>query len=414
MQKKIKNASYNFIILSITLLFCFTIGELSLRVFYPKYTYAAESSFDSDKSRIWVRIANTHYKRKHPDSGETHLVFHNNLALRQHRNFYKSDIFSAINIGFFGDSFTENLRLPSQYSFTEPLDYILNTRGSNFNVLNFGVDGYGTDQSYLYYIDFEYSINLNYVFYVFCINDLKNIYENNLFTINDSHEVIQTTGQATPLWVKVFSKFHTTYLILDVLYKWKLLNFSITNNQKIEKHYQRTNREKRKQTKRSNNIDEALINGLKTEDLDKSITIFRSLIRLWKQKVEENGGEFYIVLLPRIEEHNVRYLFPEEFTLIDLYNKFEDKYDNYQYKDWRFLLDSHWNEAANKETAIFLYRFIEDKMRYSPLSDAILNKEIYTYYSSFNGWKPIETPDIETIINNNKKQYIKSKYNNIR
>ena len=53
----------------------------------------------------------------HPDTGVRHAVIHNNLALRQHRDFSEDDLVGAINVGVFGDSYTENLRLPSPYSF---------------------------------------------------------------------------------------------------------------------------------------------------------------------------------------------------------------------------------------------------------------------------------------------------------
>jgi len=78
-----------------------------LRVFYPKYEYAAESNFVGSMNRIMIRNKNSHDEKKHPDSAQPHLVYHNNLALRQNRNFYKVDFKSAINIGFFGDSYTE-------------------------------------------------------------------------------------------------------------------------------------------------------------------------------------------------------------------------------------------------------------------------------------------------------------------
>lgn len=94
-------------------------------------------------------------EREHPDSGRKHPVIHNNLALRQQRDFSTADLAHGVNIGFFGDSFTENVRMEAPYMFQEVLDYLLNVRLDNpvrFNVLNFGGDGYGTDQCYLYYL----------------------------------------------------------------------------------------------------------------------------------------------------------------------------------------------------------------------------------------------------------------------
>ena len=130
--------------------------------------YAAESYFVRDDYRIWSRSPNSRQERPHPDSGVPHEVYHNSFALRQHREFSDAALQDSVNVGFFGDSFTENLRVPAPYSFTEPLDYLLNTSGTAFNVLNFGIDGYGTDQAFTYYLHSPLSGRLQHVFYVFC------------------------------------------------------------------------------------------------------------------------------------------------------------------------------------------------------------------------------------------------------
>ncbi|MBF0182581.1 MAG: hypothetical protein HQM03_21405 [Magnetococcales bacterium] len=51
----------------------------------------------------------------------------------------------------FGDSFLENTTIAVQYSVSEPLGFVLNAlephaRGvERYEVLNFGISGYGTD-----------------------------------------------------------------------------------------------------------------------------------------------------------------------------------------------------------------------------------------------------------------------------
>ena len=151
MKFSVKKALAKLLLISVSTLFALGTFELGLRLLYPKFQYAAESDYLHDDQRIWSRNPNSIYRRLHPDNDEYHYVYHNNLALRQHRDFSEEDLKTSTNIGFFGDSFTENLRLPGPYSFSEPLDYLLNETGQNFNTLNFGVDGYGTDQSFLSY-----------------------------------------------------------------------------------------------------------------------------------------------------------------------------------------------------------------------------------------------------------------------
>ena len=102
--------------LALGLLLC----EAALRVFHPNYEYAAEPP----------RRAHYHYQsaqyRRHGDTGVKHLVAYNNLGSRQHRNFNARDLAEGVNLAFFGDSFTENVRMPAHHSFTEALDYLLN------------------------------------------------------------------------------------------------------------------------------------------------------------------------------------------------------------------------------------------------------------------------------------------------
>ena len=144
--------------------------KLGLRLFYPKYAYYAESQFTSATGEVAVpvRFPNHRTLIPHPDTGELHAVHHNNLALRRLRDFTAADLRSAVNIGFFGDSTTENILMPVQFSFTEPLDYLLNLRNpiDRFNVLNFGVSGYGLSESLIRYEE-RSGLKLHHIFYMF-------------------------------------------------------------------------------------------------------------------------------------------------------------------------------------------------------------------------------------------------------
>lgn len=405
----LKNVTLSFVLLIASLLVSLLIIETSLRLFFPKYEYAAESDFDRNTTRLWSRRAYSHQIFKHPDTGNAHSVYYNSLALRQHREFDRQAIKSAINVAFFGDSFTENLRLPSQYSFTEPLDYLLNVNRASFNVFNLGVDGYGTDQAYLYYRDFEYSQEVDYVFYIFCVNDIRNIFENNLFSINESGELIQNEAYASPWWIKFLSKLHSTYLMIDI--RQILLSKSRNVNKRaIEEFFAKKNREKHFHSKRADEIQQAFIAGQETDDLKKSLAIFKLLLHSWKESVEMNGGKFYIVLLPRHEEHFAKNLFTEEYNVINLYEKFNNDIDNYDYSNFRFKNEGHWNETANQLTAVYLYRLLEKEANLFPLSKNKIKEQLYTYYSSFKGWMPDDIWLKKVVVPLEKSEIIKSKY----
>jgi hypothetical protein len=389
----IKKSLVNLSLVLLSVLFSLALAEVVLRTVYPRYQYAAESKYKQDVTRIWSRRANERDSGRHPDSGQPHLVYHNNLALRQHRNFAAQDFQSAINIGFFGDSFTENLRLPAQYSFTEPLDYLLNLGQIRFNVLNLGIDGYGTDQEFLYYQEFEYGTVLDYVFYVFSANDLRNIYENNLYAVDDSGTLIRYTAPTSPWWVRVLSKLHLTYLGLDIMQRLTGRGELGEMNERHLKEYfaRREHVRERFHSPYADAIEQSIVSGEANEDLNRSILIFQNLLRSWKEAVERNGGRFYIVLLP-IEEHKFAIdLFGEEYTVINLYEKYTGGIDNYNYSHYSFRNDGHWNEAGNQLAAVYLYRFLEQEAWLAPRSDEEVMEALFTYYSAFaDEWMPKE------------------------
>ena len=395
--EKTKSLGAKLMLSLITLLACTMMLELSLRLVYPKkYEYAAESYFVRDDYRIWSRSPNRSYERSHPDSGITHKVYHNNFALRQHREFSNDALRNSINVGFFGDSFTENLRVPAPYSFTEPLDYLLNTSGTAFNVLNFGVDGYGTDQSYSYYRYSKLSHHLHHVFYVFSFNDIRNIYENQLYDIDASGSLTHRAALATPWWLRLLSKLHVTYLTIDLRHrltysKWEAVNFLEADRTRRQARDERTNSARAVAVEMSFatltdatltdvNLTEAE-RELGNDDLDRTLAIFRALLKEWKHRVENQGGRFYIVLLPE-EPPAVEPLF-EGYAVINLSNLFEKN------GEWQFETDGHWNETGNLRAAVHLYRFLETEVELPRLTDDAVRTKLWTYYAAFNNrWMP--------------------------
>ena len=360
--------------------------EGSLRLFYPKYAPLAEARTRFDTLRIWARIPNDRAEHPHPDTGSVHALHHNNLGLRQHRNFTAADLATAINVGVFGDSFVENVGMDAPYSLTEPLDYLLNQSGGRFNVLNFGVDGYGPGQSLLHYEHFRYADALAHVFYVYCKNDLENIAETGLFHLDEAGRLVQHEAIRTSWWATRMSRLHLPYLILDA-------TGHISSYAK-----ERARGERLKRGQLWDRYKERVGGEKKDEGLKQRFAIFRRLIRRWKQGVERNGGKFYVVLLPqhipaaapRISD----LLRNEDIATVSLYDCF-GAYDVEHYqRSWsgspyRFMSDGHWNEAGNRLAALCLYRALEEDMRLPALAEETLQAALRRYYAAFEGWRPV-------------------------
>jgi len=363
--------------------------EVSLRLCYPKYRHLAEAQFHLDAMRIWARTPNVRDWNTHADTFVLHSFHHNNLALRQHRNFTEADLASATNIGVFGDSFTENVRLPVQYSFTEPLDYLLNQSGTPFNVLNFGVYGYGLGQSLLHYENFRYVDDLDYVLFVYCENDIRNIHETGLFRLDEAGRLTRHEAIRSAWWVRLISRLHISYLILDASGR-----LSFEELQKLLSKDPLYEHQRKKDVGggpwHQEHVEHSLYRG-KMDDAEfkSTLAVFQRIVRRWKELVENNGGAFSVVLLPiaPVNPDVATVLLEEDIKVFDLYDCFGAHDPAHTARPWRdspyrFKSDGHWNEAGNQLAAVCLYRFLEEEMGLPALSEERLGEALGSYYSA--------------------------------
>ena len=351
-----------------------SLSEISLRLFYPKYRDLAEAQFENDALRIWARTRNWRDSIVHPDTGLPHSLLHNNFGLRQHRDFSEADLDAAVNLGVFGDSFTENIFMAAPYSFTEPLDYLLNLQRGRFNVLNFGVNGYGPGQSLLHYEHFPLAGDLDHVFYVYQRSDLSDIYVHGLFTLDEEGRLAQVKGRTGSWWAPLVRRLHGTYLVLDVI-------------RRISSPYDIYARSPMLRALRRDRPEDEM-----SPDAQRILEIFRQLIRRWKNLVEDNGGVFSIVLLPDIPSPSyvVDLIRAENIEVIDLYACFNDVDPAHSRTAWeessyRFRNDGHWNEAGNSLATVCLYRALEERMGLPNMSEDGLREAVFRYYAAFGG-----------------------------
>ena len=386
MRVRLKNVIANIGLVTASLLFSALVIELLLRFAYPRYESAAEAQLDMDTLRIWAPRANRRSIKRHPDTAVEHLVIYNDLALRQSRNF--DDLESAVNVAFFGDSYTANVGLPSPYSFTEPLDYLLNSLSSDdprFNVLNFGVNGYGTDQAYLYYEGSELNRHLDYVFYVLCANDLRNIFENNLFKLDDKGVLAKNPVAGSPWWIRLAARLHITYLALDL--RQRILysrNADLEEYRKLlETIGMRQARSERTHGPRADQLQADFLREVQTDDLARVVGIFELLLQEWQRSVQANGGKFYVVLLPTGREELFMDFISDEIEVISLYESFRRVYPDFSYSQIKFEIDGLWNEAGNGLAAVHLFRFLERELGLQTMDESEVNRNLSTYYSAF-------------------------------
>ncbi len=426
-----RSLALNCLCVLLSLAAALAVCEAGLRLFHPRYHHIAEAHQHPDEQRIWKPPSDSHYHRPHPDTGRLHLVIRNNLGAREHRNFDQESLNGAVNVAFFGDSFTENQRVPVQYSFHTVLDFLLNespqpgsargeplagkspqpgsargeplagkspqpgsargeplagkspqpgsARGESpsvtaaparFNVLNFGVDAYGTGQAYLQYrsLPLEVKAAVKHVVHIFCSNDVFNLRTNRIFSLDDAGQLVESIPERTPLWIRALARAHLTYAVMDGA--------------------ERLRREWRERFPVEG--DEGWTG---TPGGRPSVRLWRAVVQRWQAEVESAGANFTVVGLPRDYPFARRALasLPESVETFSLRDCFHNAVgDPPPTHMLRFENDSHWNEAANMVAAHCLHRFLEKRIGLSPAADEALARRRHVYYRAF-----AEAPDWE-------------------
>ena len=359
-----------------SLLAVLLLGETALRLVHPKYEHLAQAT--------WVRAAEGFMRdpghrrsRRHPDTGEQHEILLNSLGLRQHRDFTAAALQSAVNIGVFGDSFVDNMNMAAEFSFSEPLDYLLNveregpaTGGSarpSFNVLNFGHGGWGTAESMLRYEQSGLRGRVDHVYYFYTANDVvENVtwalakgegYRRPWrFRLDDGGQLERVeAGFGRAFASALLSKLHLSYLALD-----------------------------------ATSVFSARLGWLYSDPPPGALPVFRQLLRRFKDGVEADGASFRLVWLPHREQpDDVAAIVAEEgvasVSLMDCFAEHDPAHLRTPWgrSPYRFKNDPHRNEAGNRLAAMCLNGFLERQLGLPALSDEAVESALGRYYAAF-------------------------------
>ena len=380
---------FRVILLLVTLSISLALVEALVSLVRPDLAELARNDEMRHTYRIHANPRNQLRKKTHPDTGKEHLVIRNSLGFRQHREFSQKKEPGTIRVGFFGDSFTENRRLPVAYSFTEPLQHLFDEAGKKVEILNFGTDGYGTDQAYLQYVQEGASLDLDYVIYIFCGNDLVDNLANNLYSLNDNGDLLYRPVKKRNLFKSFFSRFATTYLAIqgtnaaksltepddgDPSSFWSSSDYedgTILNPQQEYDH--------RKEIWGSWGSQQ----GKKQSHEDRSFEMLEAIVERFHRKVTECGKYFSVFFLPkgifknrviaRFKDLGIPILETEPLYKADL-----DDVDTAFFKT-----DPHWNEEGNKLAAVYLFQYLLSEMGEDHPGDAFVSEKLGNYYDVF-------------------------------
>lgn len=345
---------YNLLVLVIASILFSIVGEIVLRI-DGRYADLVSENLIPTRA-IWDRPANDTQYRKHPDLDyEVEIVF-NELGIRNHHDVTLKDVdnFQGELIGVFGDSMTENRRIDDEFTFTSILNESLKPDSM---VLNLGVDGYGVDQCYLKYLDFKARSKLSHVFYVFVLNDLRNIYENQLFDFSGDTLGEPRVRGINPI-IELVRKFHMAYLFVDsyARLKAKMADESYaseTLNKTIQKKFSskksKEERSSRYHDEYADSLAKDYLSDAPSESALEWAERFRELLEAWRSDVTAAGQHFQIFVVPTQATTDLaKRLFGDTFAaetvyLIDYFPE--------GYQEFRFENDNHWNEKGNLRAA---------------------------------------------------------------
>ncbi len=205
----IKNLS----VLICSILIALIIFEIGLRINGRYDSQASQKVGGVDT--ILTHEANTQEFHSHPDLEKEIIIRFGQYGSRITE---PGTELKARKASLFGDSYTENRRIESKFTFGE----ILNGLVEDTSFLNFGVDGFGLEQSYAHYLKKKEKLKLDKVFYLLCSNDLRNTYEAQLFDRNKmakGYAVLNPGLAQIPWQIKFASKMHITYLLIEGYFK---------------------------------------------------------------------------------------------------------------------------------------------------------------------------------------------------
>jgi hypothetical protein len=317
-----------------------------------RYESLVNGSSVASGTTIWTTAQNKTVYKTHPDLGYPVKEVLDNYGTRNEGAAYVPGKTGPV-IGVFGDSFTENKNVEQQYTFID----LLNRYYGKTLFWNFGVDGFGPEQSFQRYMNVADDFTFSDVVYVFCNNDLQNTYQVQLLDIAEGPGGLVYAnvyeGQSNARFLmSSLGKLRLTYLVLEGYYQLRAMLGLDSAQPSREQVAEDLNKQ------RLERMDDSFSTGLQKDFLSDNPSAetlavaakLKQVITLWKQEAEKRGSRFHIALLPFQQERDMMSkLFTEEerkaFGIFNLTPPRETTmFAGYTVQ---FKNDGHWNEIAN-------------------------------------------------------------------
>ena len=326
---------------------------------------------------IWTRPRNAVEYAQHPDLKRMIANVYDADGVRNHSSVPASK--RRRIYGFFGDSFTENRAVADEFTFTTILDRL----APGISVVNYGVAGFGVDQAYLQYKRFAHH-DIERVFYVFCGNDFRNLYETGLFAL-DAEGDAAFVGVRRNRVAEFLGGFRVTYLLIELSFRVRSLGRNGTVNEDVaaaylESRFNGADHRERLHDEYGDSMRRKLLSRDASErrKVEPTRELFRAVLMKWRDELRGSGIPFHVIVLPRASDSAVARVLLEGLELDVLY--LVDSLGSASYSDYRFATDAHWNEAGNLFAAVEISRLFPRPLAPDDPRLAALRAEVAAFY----------------------------------
>ena len=276
---------FRFVSVLISLMIVAMLGEVALRLFAPSL-----GNIVNDKGRFcrfehdlgWIPRENVTWGKK----GD--LVHQNQVGLRASDNVQLKKTSSRKRVLVLGDSYVWGVGASQEELFSNPEVY-----GTNDELINCGVSGYGTDQEYLFYLHAGQRFDVDQVVLAFTLyNDVENNlnpkqygYLKPYFTLNGGQLMLHND--------------HVRYSRLDSFFRNLNQESRVWNvaREGFDEFFSKLLRKPRTPL-----ATEVVVSEADRKGIELTLAILKRL----NEAVEARHAEFYVVFIPykpRVESH---------------------------------------------------------------------------------------------------------------
>jgi len=323
----------NLILLAISFIASIVLAEYVVRWSYPQTIaprYMTDSGFGNR-----VTAANRAYQHSVP--GEYAITINtNNFGGRGSTDYAEQPDSNSFRICILGDSFAFGYGVKDTEVVSYVLEQLLNDdlqATKTYEVLNFGVSGYGQAEQLNLYRNRVINYGCNEVVLFYFDNDLGNNVVSSLYAIDKNGEIIRDKAEYLP-GVKIQETIYGLPVFGPILansHLWSIVRNSASSAMHKSK------------------LKEAGLSGY-TEKNDNSIGLAIALLNTIQREVEESGSGFSIFVIPG---KNLESNYPFSRMVQYAINTFDGR-EVVKESDY-YKLDSHWRAIGHEKAAEYIY-----------------------------------------------------------